>query len=72
MKKVRPKNKYDLILLTQGIQNRQHRDRETREGWRGRDGGYFLMDRKFLLGNNENVQNVLEIVMIVAKQCKCT
>ena len=47
-------------------------DRETLEGWRGRDGGYFLMDRKFLLGNNENVQNVLEIVMIVAKQCKCT
>ena len=34
--------------------------KETLEGWRGRDGGYFLMDRKFLLGNNENVQNVLE------------
>ena len=46
--------------------------KETLEGWRGRYGGYFLMDRKFLLGNNENVQNVLEIVMIVAKQCKCT
>ena len=34
--------------------------KETLEGWRGTDGGYFLMDRKLLLGNNENVQNVLE------------
>lgn len=46
--------------------------KETLEGWRGRAGGYFWMDRKFLLGNNGNVQNVLEIVTIAAKQCKCS